>query len=240
MKGSPKSKGPSKVVRAALAILGRVRLLRATRAPQYPALTGANEEAIRKQFERACTGEHAYLAKTSLPAGPQVFHLSRKGAQFIGAPVTWADAIAPGTAALWLSISSFAWRQDISVLSTSERSALLQRLSPAEDVSKIPGTFVLRTFQIPTPTNGTTTETHLHYWLAEIRPADQLVRRVEVILQHLQICKPFSALMELGLFGVTVIVPTNEAKETIQQHKCSIHLEVLVLEELQDLIAFQK
>lgn len=240
MKRSPKSKGPSKDVRAALAILGQVRLLRAATALKYPALIGASEEAMRKQLERACAGEHPYLAKTSLPAGPQVFHLSRKGAQFIGASETWADTITPGTAALWLSISSFAWRQDLSILSTSERSALLRVLSPGADVSKIPGTFVLRSFQIPTPTNGTTTETRVHYWLAELRPTHQLVRRVEVILQHLQRCQPFTELRELGLFGITVVVPTNEAKEALLHHKCPIDLEVLVLEELQDLIAFQK
>lgn len=219
---------------AVLQTLARVRGLRAKTAPKYPKLNVVkNEEASRKRFERL--EQSGLLAKSSLPAGSQLFRLSRKGVQLTGAPNSFADAPTESVAYDMVAASSCGWRTDEFVFLTREEFVLIcEQLYPEFKIARFPGRFLLRTIKRPTRNSEEPqSETHLHFWLAEFKPAEQLARRIEVVVEHLTKSSPFfQEAIHAGIFGITVAVPTEGVKATLDQKKFPIEITIVVLEEL--------
>src|SRR5436190_20540519 len=130
---------------AVLKTLARVRGLRPRVAPKYPKLDVVKkEEASRKRFERL--EQTGLLAKSSLPAGPQMFRLSRKGVQLTGAPNSFADAPTESVAYDMVATSSCGWRTDEFVFLTREEFVVIcQQLCAEFNIARFPGRFLLRT-----------------------------------------------------------------------------------------------
>lgn len=217
---------------AVVKTLKRLRGLRPKMASKYPKLDAVkNEESSRKRFERL--EKHGLVAKSSLPAGPQIFRLSRKGVQLTGAPNSFADAPTEAVAYDMLAASSCGWKLDEFVFLTREEFVVIcTQLCPEFQMAKFPGRFLLRTIKRTTD-NSEQAETHLHFWLAEFKPAEQLARRIEVIVEHLTKSNAFfGEAIRAGLFGITVAVPTAGVKATLEQKKFPIETSIVVLDEL--------
>ena len=67
-------------------------------------------EAERKRMERLAGA--GYLAKSKMPRGPQLFRFSRKGAEQMGAPKSWAASPSPGVAGEMLVASALTRKSD--------------------------------------------------------------------------------------------------------------------------------
>jgi hypothetical protein len=153
-------------------------------------------------MDRLC--EKGYVAKSALPSGPQIFRESHKGVEQTGAPKCWANAPTKYIAADMISISSLGWKLNEYIIPTQrEWTDYLKRLSSDAALPKTAGRFVLRIKPAETG-SSLPPEAHVHYWLAELRPADQLVKRVETVVAHLKESKFFSELIELGLCCASV------------------------------------
>lgn len=220
---------------ALLWILARVRGLRPETALKYTKLRSAGGiEAVRKRMDRLA--EKGFLAKSSLPKG-QIFRLSHKGVRITGAPAAFANSPSGAIAAEMLSVSSFGWRNpDYMFLLNSERDVLMGDLTGGAELPKITGRFFLRSLH-KGELHATQDETRLHYWLAEIRPAGDLAKRVSIIVENTNRVQVFSNLMKTSLFGITIAVPTRAVKVSLDRKSFPLPTEIHVVPELQILIS---
>jgi hypothetical protein len=135
-----------------------------------------------------------------------------------------------------LSVSAFGWRTDeFLFLTASERDAIFDELAKG-CAGKVTGRLLLRSKLPPSVTFGST-ERHIHQWLAELRPAAELAKRVAIIVQKVNQLSLFNDFISTGVFGVTVAVPSSGVKAALDAHVLPVVTETVVVEELQDLIA---
>ena len=73
--------------------------------------------------------------------------------------------------------------------------------------------------------------------LAEIRPADDLARRVETIIEKFRAMMVLDRLMAFDLFGVTVAVPAAGVKATLSAKTLPVPATIEIVEELQDTLS---
>jgi hypothetical protein len=215
-----------------LDILHRVRAILPETAGRYGQLKGASDEALRKRMERLA--EKDFLATSALPSGRQIFRLSRKGVKLTGSPTSWAASPTCGILAEALSVSALAWKKDDFLFPTrSEFERLLKDLG-GEQIQVPPrvtrSRFVLRTMK-----GEHQPEMRLDYWLAELRPAAALASRAEVVAINIAAVPVFKRLIAAGLFGISIAVPTNGVRATLETNALSIPAHIVVVEELQHL-----
>lgn len=219
---------------SALGVLARLRGLKSEMAPKFAVLREAKTPgAARKRFERMC--KRGVLATSKLPAGSQLFRLSAKGVKMIGAPPSFADPPTQGICYDMIASGACGWRtQEFIFLTRSELDALVEKLSPLSKPLKHHGRFILRAFQAEgTEPKEQRIEWHLHFWLAEFKPAEQLAQRIEVIARQLPKSAPFfEDAKQMGLLGVTVAVPSAGVKTTLDAVTFPLEVSVVVVEEL--------
>jgi hypothetical protein len=218
-----------------LATLERLRGARAETLLNYPCLKPLpSGEAARKQLERL--RDQGLLASSPLPRGSALFRLSRKGVALTGAPPAYASSPSTGIAAEMLAVSALAWRTDeFLFLTKSEMEALLAGLTSDPEPPKVSGRFVLR----PVKTAGDNppvSELRLHAFLAEMRPAEELVKRASVIVQNLKRGHIFAELIQARLLGLTIAVPSRGVKTSLTGKPFEIETSIVIVEELQDLM----
>ncbi len=216
---------------AAVSVLARFRGLQAEVAPNYAVLRDVKTPgAARKRFERMA--KKGLLAASKLPAGPQVFRLSAMGVKLTGAPPSFADAPTLGVSYDMIAASHLGWRTgEFIFLTRSELDALAAELTPNSEPLKHHGRLLLRSSRTAGP--GHDLEWHLHFWLAEFKPAEQLARRIEVIAKQLPGSAPlFEAAKEMGLLGVTVAVPSVGVKATLEAMSFPLEVSPVVVEDL--------
>jgi len=216
-------------------LTARTRGIRAETASRYPQLKKAgNPAAIGKRMDRQC--EKGVLASSPLPKGPKIYRLSNKGVRLTGSPSCWASAPTTSIAAEMLSVGCLGLMSAEYVFPThSELRSLLANLTNEPLPARLPGRFVLRSGPISS-SDIQKSEMHVHALLSELRPADHLKKRVEIIVENLGHTKVFAELIELHLFGVTVAVPNAVVKNTLGTQTFPVPTNVVVIEELQDLI----
>jgi hypothetical protein len=218
--------------RIRLATIARIRGVRAERLINYPQLKfEKSADAARKPLERLCA--QGFLAASALPRGLRLFRLSSKGVAVTGAPPAYAASPSTGIAAEMLGVSALAWQTEEFLFPTkAELEELVATLAPAEENPKLTSRFVLR----PVIKCGET-ELHLHAFMAELRPASDLARRVGVVLSNLRSSAVFRDLLHLGLLGFTIVVPSRGVKSSLERNSFEVETSIVVVEELQDLIA---
>lgn len=225
---------PSNYDLSALGVLARVRGIQAEVACKYAVLREAKTlGSTQKRFERAV--KRGLLATSKLPAGPQMFRLSAKGVKLTGAPPCFADAPTQGVCYDMVASAACGWRtQEFIFLTRSELDALVEKLSPLSKPLKHHGRFVLRAFQAEgTESKEQRIKWHLHFWLAEFKPAEHLAQRLEVIANQLTKSAPFfEDAKQMGLLGVTVAVPSAGVKTTLDAVTFPLEVSVVVVEEL--------
>jgi len=227
-----KKQSLSEFDKAMLQILLRTRGMDVRTAQRYLAPGDTrSEDALRKNFERL--RDSGYIAGSKLPSGRQMFRLSHKGVKLVGAPAAWAARLTASIAAEMISISAVAWNRDeFLFLTQAELSALLQELQPRCEVSRLPGRFLLRSAKDSETESNTF---RLNYWMCEIRPAESLRRRVQVVAENLARNAVFAELMSTRQFGMSIAVPSLGVKASLEQGDFPVDSEVLVVEELQEL-----
>jgi hypothetical protein len=220
-----------------IATVGRVRGTRAETLLQYAQLkTARSADAARKQLERLCA--QSYLAASPLPRGSRLFRLSNKGVVITGAPPAYANSPSTGIAAEMLAVSALAWQtEEFLFLTKSEVEDLLGNSGPDSAMPRLTSRFVLRPVKADGDEAGAVSELHLHAFLAELRPADELARRVEVIFQQATRNPLLAVLIQVGLFGVTVAVPSPGVKASLKARIFPFETSVVVVEDIQDLVA---
>lgn len=208
-------------------------------AVRYGCLKAAsNPEAIRKRMERLC--DKGFLAHSKLPSGLRIFRLTHKGVALMNAPKAFASSPTLGIAVEMLSVASFAAKSEEFVFPTHEEmNAVLSELTGTNITLKVPGRFVWR-FSGPAPDTAKS-DVCFHYWLAEPpRPADKLAKRVQVVFEKLIQNKAIADLVELGLFGFTVVVPSEGFRATFNTYRFPVETDTVVLPLLQPLFATDK
>jgi|ERR1041385_1484752 hypothetical protein len=218
-----------------LATFARVRGARAETLLKYPCLKPARSaDAARKQLERLC--DQGSLAASALPRGSRLFRLSSKGVALTGAPAAYATSPSAGIAAEMIAVSTLAWRDEFLFPTKAELDDLLAELARGSEWPKHNGRFVLRPVTTAGP-NGPVTEFRLNAFLAELRPADELVKRAGVIVQNLSRSILFAELIQARLLGLTIAVPSHGVKTSLAGKLPEAEASIVVVEELQDIIA---
>ncbi len=219
-----------------LETVGRTRGLTVETALAYRLLKAmGNAEALRKRMERLC--EKGFLAHSKLPNGLRVFRLTHKSVPLMNAPKAYASSPTAGIAVEMLSVASFAAKADEFVFPTSqEADAVFSELVGAPTSLKVPGRFALRFSK--SATDAAQSEVQIHYWLAEPpKPADKIAKRVQVVFEKLRQTKLVADLIELGLFGFTVVVPSEGVRATLKTYRFPVQTEVVVLSMLQTFVS---
>jgi hypothetical protein len=220
---------------ALLHILARVRGLRPETAFKYSKLKiPGGAEAVRKRMERLCN--KGFLAKSPLPRGGQIFRLSHKGVRLTGAPPAFANSPSLCIAAEMLSVSAFGYADEFLFLTATERDALMADCAKDSE-GKLTGRFLLRSLTSSSVAVGPSLGTHLHLWLAEVRPAEELAKRVDTIVQKLNQVPVCAEFIRTGIFGITIAVPSRGVKAALDGRKFPVPTAAVVVDELQDLIA---
>lgn len=129
-----------------------------------------------------------------------------------------------------IAASALAWKTDEFVfLTKSQIEQLIQTLSAIESGTepggsvleaeplKLFGRFCLRRVKCNDDSGPPVFETRLHFILAELRSGEQLVKRTETILQNLARWEIFRGLIATGVFGFTIVVPSNSAKASLER-----------------------
>ena len=217
--------------------IARVRGVRAETLLHYLQLkAGRSAEATRKQLERLCAS--GFAAASALPRGSRLFRLSRKGVALTGAPAAYAGSPSTGIAADMIAVSSLAWRTDEFLFPTkTELEELLAGLAPDSEKPKPAVRFVLRPVKADGDNGRSSAVLHLHAFMAELRPADDLARRAGVVLDGLRRSAVFRDLIQARLLGFTIAVPSRGVKASLEGKPFEIETSIVVVEELQDLIA---
>ncbi len=198
-----------------LKILGKVRAATIEALFKYPDLAEAGTpDTLRKRCDRLT--ERGLLAKSNLPGSTQLYRLSKKGAQLVGAPASYAEALTAAVAYDSVAASNCGWQKDLFVILTRQELLTLgSQLSPEFSMERNQGRFLLRRVSVGPPETH-----HLHFWLAEFKPADQLARRIHAISSALTKANPlFDQLIQRGLFGISVAVPTQGVADTLLNHQ---------------------
>jgi hypothetical protein len=222
--------------KAILAILSRVRGARAETLHKYPQLKSAGSlEALRKRLDRRA--ESGILATSKLPRGSQIYRLSQKGVRLVGAPAAWAASPSPAVAGDMLSASAFGVSDEFIFLTRVELEALLRELSGENEATKTMGRFVLRRVGALSASEAKAIETHLHFWLSELRPAEELVSRIKTVAENLGRTEVFRDLIAARAFGFTVVVATESAKTHLSQKSFPAETKIETLAELQDIVS---
>jgi hypothetical protein len=230
--------GLSKWDQNLLFLLARVRGLRPDTANKFRHLQlQAGVQAVEKRMVRLC--EKGFLARSAVPRGRQLFRLSHRGVRLTGARPAFASCPSTDIAAEMLSLSCVAARSDEYLVLTKEESdRTLNELFNECETPKLIGRLVLRF--APNTHNSSeraNRETCLHQWLAELRPANELQRRVETIVANLSRNRVFADLISARVFGITIAVPNKAVKQSFESKTLSIETNLLVVTELQDLFA---
>jgi len=223
---------PSALENPMLPILSVVRGLLPEIGARYERLRGATPEAIRKRLEREAA--KGLLSTSNLPSGRQVFRLSRLGVQQTGAPPSWAASPTPGILAEMLSVSAVAWNTaEYRFPRRSDFQELVKDLGGAD--VQIPARLATSRFVLRTLKNGQEEETRLEYWLAELRPAEDLAKRAEIVAKNLKSTPPFAKLAQLGLLGISIPVPSDGVRATLSTHRLSLPTNIVVVQEMNHL-----
>jgi hypothetical protein len=219
-----------------LATIARVRGIRAETLLNYPQLKSERSpDAVRKQLERLC--DHGFLAASPLPRGPRLFRLSSKGVALTGAPPAYANSPSVGIGAEMLAVSALAWRTDEFLFPTKGELEGLLSSSESDSVKpRLTSRFVLRPVTAGGIKAGSTSELHLHAFMAELRPAEELAKRIEIIVQQSGRSTVLAGLIQSGLFGVTAALPSRGVKASLETKSFAVETALVVVEELQDLI----
>lgn len=190
-------------------------------------------DAIRKRLERLC--DKGFLAQSKLPNGLRVFRLSLKGVSVVGAPQSFATSPTLGIAVEMLSVATFAAKPEEFLFPTNEEmDSVLSELTGGKTALRVPGRFMLRLSK--SSAGSTKTEARLHYWLAEPpKPADKVAKRVQVVFDKLTQNNVIGELVTLGLFGFTIVVPSEGFRATLNTYRFPTEIEVVVLPALQTL-----
>jgi DNA-binding PadR family transcriptional regulator len=220
---------------ALLEVLARVRGIRPETVLKYSKLKiPGGSEAIRKRLDRLC--DKGLLAKSSLPRGGQIYRLSHKGVRLTGASAAFANSPSVSIAAEMLSISSVAWKTSDYLFPTNvERDSFLAELAENSSMAKVHARLFLRLNKTQDRRDNSAQETCIHYWLAELRPPNDLQKRTEIIVQNLLRIGIFLELNHVGLFGITIAVPSHGVKASLDASSFPVSTETLVVEELQNL-----
>lgn len=199
-------------------------------------MDAGSEEAFRKRIERLC--KDGYLACSKLPRGQQIYRLSKKGVELVGAPPSYSSQPTLNLAAEGLSASFLAVKSKAFVFPTpSGLTELLQKLGFGDKPPKISVRLLLRKTAENEKTSFPEPETHLHALISELRTADQLTARAKTIFDKLMLITLFSELHNAQVFGITVCVPTEAFKTSMLSKDLPSGTMVEVIEDLQDLIA---
>lgn len=212
-----------------LDVLSRVRAMTSKTAARYKKFGGASEEALRKRMERLA--QRGLLATSDLPSGVQIFRLTKKALELTGSPPSWSTAPSPGVLAESLSVSGVAWHGQLLFPTSNEFDEILKDLAgeKAEISPRVAQSrFVLRSLEQDT-------EIRVDYWLAELRPAVDLVRRAEVIAKKLNAEPIFAKLSRARLLGLSVAVPSDGVRQTLARYTFALPTEIVVVEELKHL-----
>jgi hypothetical protein len=219
-----------------LAILAVVRGVCAETLSRYRDLRDAGgAEAIRKRLERLA--QRGYVANSSLPSGRRIYRLSHRGVRVTGAPSAFATNPSANILAEMVSVSACAWKsEEFDFLTLERRDSLLRQITGKSDHGNVSGRLLLRKIKLEATSDHQASEWHLHYWLAELRTADELTKRINVILQNLSRTPIFEELIAAGIFGVTIACPSPGAKASLEAKSFGVETTVVVIEELQHLV----
>lgn len=225
-----------------LEIVTRLRGVRAETLVHLAKFADITVEALRKRMERLC--ETGYLAASALPVGQKIFRLTAKGTKLLGAPACFANSPSTNIAVEILSVSFLACQSGEFVFPKRlEFDALLSELSKVADVEPpaakaLPttGRFCIRQASRKDEQGQTISESQLLFLISELRPADQLVKRAEVVLQNLSRTHVFSSLISVGLLGVAIVVPTEGVKATLEKMHLPSGTAIQVVPAIQDVV----
>lgn len=227
--------GLTAVEQHVLAVLARTRGILPETARKYKRLAKVpSDDAMRKCMERL--RDAGILAASALPSRKHMFRLSAKGATLKGVPKAWADSPSPGIAAEALSVSGAAWRPEFAFLTKAELEGFLVgdgRKAPAVPTRVMSSRFVIRTSRLSDGQGRG--ESRIHYWLSEMRPADELVKRVQVVTENLGAIPAFAELMLEGLFGMSIAVPNENVRASLETKSFATPTEIVVVDELKHL-----
>ena len=220
-----------------LAVLARVRGARAETLLNYSQLKSERSaDAARKHLERLC--DQGFLAASALPRGSRLFRLSSKGVALTGAPPAYANSPSTGIAAEMLAVSTLAWRMEEFLFPTkAELEELLGSSGPDSSKPRLTSRCVLRPVKTDGDNTGAASELHFHAFLAELRPVEEMAKRIEIIIQQASRSAVLAGLIQTGLFGVTAAVASRGVKATLEGKTFAVQTSLVVVEELQDLIA---
>lgn len=222
--------------KAILAILTRSRAIGPEAARKFGEVKHLSVEALRKRLSRLTAS--GFLAASKLSDGRLIYRLSHKGVRITGAPPAWAASPSAAILAEALSVVAFAHRTDeFFFLTKAELYLLFRDFLTVTDPPRTIGRFLLRRVHTKDETGKVSVESHLHLWLAEPKPIEELIRRIEVILQHLERTPILRELIENQLLGFTIVVPTKEAKMHLKARTLPTEAVIEVCEELQQFIS---
>ncbi len=221
---------------AALAIIARSRGARAEKVARHPLFKTESIDAVRKRLERLC--DQGLLVASKLPRGPQIFRLSHEGVALTGAPAAYANSPSAGIGADMIAVSELCLHEGFIFLTKAELEELLAKLAPDSERPRLTGRFVLRLVKAADGnSSASSSELHLHAFLAELRPADDLARRAGVVIDSLRRSPVFRDLIQTNLLGLTLAVPSRGVKASLEAKSFAVETSIVVVEELQDLIA---
>jgi hypothetical protein len=224
------------VQKVLLEFLPRVRGVTIDLLATHPKVKNVvTRDAVRKHAERTC--EKGILACSPLPGGGSILRLSHHGVRLTGAPKAWAASPTAGIASEMIAASTLALKADFEFPTCAEVHSLLDELSKNCDQPRLQGRLLFRTFAANSDSSDKEPETRLHYLLAELRTPENLQKRVEVVVENLKRTKLIAELIELGLFGITVAVPSAGAKTALETKSFPVETSVVIVEELKALVA---
>jgi hypothetical protein len=221
---------------AVLFIIARTRGARAKTIARHPLFKTESADAVRKRLERLC--DQGFLVASKLPRGPQIFRLSQKGVALTGAPAAYANSPSAGIAADMIAVSELCLQEECLFPTRAELEELFAEIASDSERPRLAGRFVLRLVNTAGgDRSGASSELHLHAFLAELRTADDLARRAGVVIDSLRRSPVFRDLIQANLLGLTICAPSRGVKASLEARIFPVETSVVVVEELQDLIA---
>jgi hypothetical protein len=223
------------ITKALLLFLAAVRGTRAATAVKFLASTfKCTEGAMRKRLDRMA--KEGLIVAASLPSGPQLYRLTRKGVQLTGAPVCFSDP--PTVAVLYemIATSNCACQTDkFLFLTRQDFLGIMCERDSAFKADKIPGRFLFHN-GLDESSNSPKSQlpgTRLAFWLAEFRPPDQLASRISTVADGLLKTSPlFRELIDHDLFEIAVAVPSEGVQRSLDERQYSVRVTPIVVSEL--------
>jgi len=230
------SDNPTRKEKCLLEYSSRVRGFQTRTAHLFPELNiFGTEDGLRKCSDRMVEG--GLLACSKPTRGQKLYRLSNKGVQITGAPPAFATQPSPNIAAWMLAASRLAARvNDFKFLTSPELNKALCDLGNTNTALKVPIPLILRKVSPAGSNTSMGTEAHLHVFLCELRTAEALAARAGTIIEKLMRTELLRELSDANIFGITIVAPSADFKNSLKTKDLPSETFVEVVEELQDLI----